>query len=224
MTPEQTLTDLEADLALLVPDLRRMFARAADALPGPRAAGGASSGGFDASDERYDRGQTDSDEHTPMNRDEARAINGPDVAERDVRAANESLLKMHAELGKLNSLLAPYRPRHRPFDPNDVPDGWCPNCYRLCDRQHAPTKLRKRDQLPEWSDKVCQFCGRFRAANGWLPTRKILQRHHGPGKVTEQLVEAEERALPRKVKEEIRRTRAERSASTSTQEFTHATA
>lgn len=209
-TPEQTLTDLEADLALLAPDIRRMFTRANDALNGPRAAGGTASGGFDANDPRYDTPPTP-DEAVPLGRDEARAINGPDIAERDIHQALKELAGMHRSLRRIRTLLAPYQLRHRPFDPNDVPDGWCPNCYRLCDRQHSPTKTRKRKdgtEGPEWTDGWCSFCGRFQAAHGWLPTRKILQRHHGPGKVTEQLIDAEERALPRDVKAKLKADRA----------------
>ena len=200
LTPEQAFRDAYADLALLAPDFDALLQRANGSLPGPGTGSGNSSGGWSADDAQPDR--TD-DEQAAMTRDEARALNGADIAERDVHDAMKALAAIRSNIATINRKLAPYRTKHRTFDPNDVPEDWCPNCYRRGNRQHSPTKHKKSGAL-EWSDAVCQWCGRFRAANGWLPTRKLVLRHHGTGNVTPTMIEAEYRQLPRSAKDAAR--------------------
>lgn len=152
----------------------------------------------------------DDDEHVAMARHEARAINGPDAAERAVHDVIEALLRIRREVAKVNQKLAPFRQAAKPFDPNDVPQDWCPNCYRQGGRKHTPSRKSKGEN--HWEEGWCTFCGRFLAARrkededagrerkGWLPTRKILDRHFGPGNVTNDLIAAEAKNLPKTLK------------------------
>lgn len=197
-TPEQFLLEVHADFARMVPDLRRMFARAAAAYPGPRAAVATStSSSPDTVISDDDLGQ--------LTADERRALLGADLAEREAAAAVRQLLALHKQLCRLDATLAPYRTRTIGLDPNDVPPGWCPNCYR-CGQHHSATKMRKRDGelAPLWSDGLCSWCGNFRQVRGWLPTKQLVDRHHGIGNVTEDLIARVQRGLPRNVKDQIR--------------------
>lgn len=216
LQPEEVLHHALADLTLLARDIETILHRADGTMPGPGAASSSGSArGFDVDDPHFDQERPDptDDEHVPMTRGEARALNGPDAAERAARAINESLARIRRDVANINRQAAPFRQAGKPFDPNDVPEDWCPNCYRQGGRRHTPT--RKSKGRPNWTEGWCNFCGNFLAARrredeaaglereGWLPTRKILDIQFGPvgsGRITEQLLTAEERKLPRALK------------------------
>lgn len=208
MTPEQTIRHALADLALIAPELERLLARANGSMPGPGAAtegGGTVHSTPDVEQRAADEWTEDQRQlakEARLTRDEARAVHGPDMAERDIREALSAVVWISRNVQTIHRCLAPYRPRHKPFDPNDVPKGWCPNCYRLADRRHSPTKHKRDGVTLEWSDGWCQFCGRFRAANGWLPNRRILAQHFGVGNVTQTLIDSEYRKLSRKAQQD----------------------
>lgn len=216
LQPEEVLDHALADLTLLAADIRRLLQRLDGTMPGPGAASPSGSAhGFSVDDPAYDHvtNQTAPDEHVPMTRDEARAINGGDAAERSARHVNECLARIRREVATITKETARFRTSAKPFDPNDVPEDWCPNCYRQGGRRHSPTKLDKGTR--RWAEGWCDFCGKFLAArrkedqdaglerDGWLPTRKILDIRYGPvgaTRITDQLIAAEERNLPKTLK------------------------
>lgn len=210
LSPEETYDHALVKITKLAEDFHLLIRRANDNLPGPGAANaGAGDGGFDIDSMPEPRSDQDGSvgENGPMSRDERRAIQGADAAERDVELTIVDLLEMQRRAENIEKRMACYRPQHRLHDPDDVPYDWCPNCYRLC-QHHSPTERRKKpgDAPGQQSgDKIyaqgwCGFCGRWHKDRGWLPTRKILMLHYARQTITITVEDAEERKLPRALK------------------------
>lgn len=59
-----------------------------------------------------------------------------------------------------------------------APEGWCRSCWRD-NRYHEPVGIRPGGTAPYYRD-LCEWCGRFRAAEGYLPPVELLRKRHSP--------------------------------------------
>lgn len=208
LSPEETYDHALVTITKLATDFHLLIRRANDNLPGPGAANaGAGDGGFNIDAMPEADGAEERDDAGPMSREERRAIQGADAAERDVALTIADLLEIQRRAENIEKRMACYRPQHRLHDPDDVPFDWCPNCYRQC-QHHTPTERRKKpgDAPGQQSgDKIyaqgwCGPCGRWHAAHGWLPTRKLLMMRYAGQTPTMTVIDAEERKLPKALK------------------------
>jgi hypothetical protein len=78
---------------------------------------------------------------------------------------------------ELTSWAPPSQDMQRP-DPSSAtaPDGWCTSCWRD-NRTHEPIGLRPGGTAPYYAG-LCEWCGRFRKAQGYLPPIELLRKRH----------------------------------------------
>lgn len=106
----------------------------------------------------------------------------PDRAAVALKVVDDALLALALEAQRLAVELTAWAPPStgmaRP-DPSSVtaPDGWCTSCWRD-NRYHEPVGVRTGGSGAAYYAGLCEWCGRFRKAQGYLPSIELLRKRH----------------------------------------------
>jgi hypothetical protein len=109
------------------------------------------------------------------------AATSPDAAAAAQRTIDRAIVGLAVSAQTLAVELASWAPpsadMQRP-DPTSVtaPDGWCTSCWRD-NRTHEPVGVRPGGTAPYYAG-LCEWCGRFRKAQGYLPPVELLRKRH----------------------------------------------